>query len=319
MRASTKNYNCVFADLLRTLSQQPREKAGEATEGFLTALSSPNDYWPGDAELRRELTNLPIYKRFRRGRLRMLLEAIEDHRRGWTSGWPLHEQPVIRGTASIEHIMPQEWAAHWPLESASGSAAKRDAAVQTLGNLTLLTQALNSRVSNGPWDGTKGKISELKKHTSLLLTREAVELGQDAWTDESIAERTDRMIGEILSIWPVPLGHAGNVAAAIVRATSKVEVADLVNAGMLRPGQTLFARVQAHRGRQCQMSEDGSLFVGEKRYETLSSAARGVTGSQSEAGWWFWLIDIETEQAMSDLRQEYLEALDEEVEVSDTE
>jgi hypothetical protein len=244
----------------------------------------------------------------------MLLEAIEDHRRGWTTGKPLHEQPVIRGTASIEHIMPQEWSAHWPLEASSGTPAKRDTSVQTLGNLTLITQSLNSRVSNGPWIGKSG---ELKKHTSLLLTREAVELGRNAWTDEFIAERTDRMIDEILEIWPVPAGHTGNIAASIVRAFSKVEVADLVNAGMLRPGQTLYARVQAHRGRQCQVSEDGSLYVEDKRYETLSAAAKGITGSQSEAGWWFWLTDVESEQSLSDIRQEYLEALDEESEVVD--
>ena len=35
--------------------------------------------------------------------------------------------------------------------------AERDRIIHTLGNLTLLTGKLNSKVSNGPWAGTDGK------------------------------------------------------------------------------------------------------------------------------------------------------------------
>lgn len=317
VRASTKNHNRVLVDLLNTLARHPRDTAGDATEAFLRSQTGPNDYWPGDEEVRRELATLPIYKRFRRGRLRMLLEGIEDYRRGWLSGRRLHEQPVVRGTTTIEHILPQEWSTNWPISSDSGRVTKRDDIVQTLGNLTLVTQALNSKVSNGPWKGPNGKYHELKRHTSLLITREVVDLGQDEWAEEFIEERTDRMVEEVLAIWPVPSGHMGKVSTTNARPTTRVEVADLVNIGFLVPGQTLFARVQRHRGRTCQVSEDGSLYVGETRYESLSAAAKGITGSQSEAGWWFWIVDMESERSVSDLRQEYLEALDEEDAVSE--
>lgn len=309
VRASTKAYNRILVDLLNFLGQHPRESVGECTEEYFLKQDGPNDYWPGDAEVRRELTNMPIYKRFRRGRLRMLLESIEDHRRGWTSGRSMHEQPVIRGTTTIEHVMPQEWSLNWPADSGEDHSDRRDALVQTLGNLTLLTQSLNSRISNGPWQGDKGKYEELRKNTSLLLTREVVELGAHGWTEEFIAERTERMIDDILEIWPVPAGHSGKVAASVERATPRVEVADLVSAGLIRPGQSLFARVQAHRGKLCQVSEDGSLYVGDRRYDTLSAAAKAITGAQSEAGWWFWLIDAEGDKSMSDLRQEFVESL----------
>jgi hypothetical protein len=307
LRASTKAYNRLLVEALREANAGPRDQAGTAIRDILARQVSPNTYWPGDAEVRRELAVLPIYRRFVRGRLRMVLEAIEDHRRGWDRLRPLHEQPVVRASCTIEHIMPQEWRANWPGEEIDARGNRRDDIVQTLGNLTLVTQALNSKVSNGPWPSKRDSFGN---HTSILLTREALERGGDEWTVEMILDRGESMIREILEIWPVPAGHLGNVAGAVERAAYRVVVADLVRAGLILPGQTLYARVAAHRGKTCQVSEDGGIYVGDTRYETLSAAARAVTGSQSEPGWWFWLIDPDLDRSMSDERQAYLESLD---------
>lgn len=311
VRASTKAYNRFIVDILNELTEEDRNIAGNVIEGILVRQVSPNTYWPGDEEVRRELSNLPIYRRFARGRLRMVLEAIEDHRRGWDRPNPLHEQPIIRGSCTIEHIMPQEWRAFWPSSGAEGQDARRDNTVHTLGNLTLVTQALNSKVSNGPWSGPSGKYEGLRNHSSTYLTREVLELGRSGWTDSLIIERTDRLIDEILEIWKVPESHLGMISNGINHAVYRVTVADLVLAGLLKPGQKLHARVQAHLGRTCEISEDGSLFIGDSRYETLSAAAKAITGNQSEPGWSFWLVDITSDQCMSDLRQSYLESLHE--------
>lgn len=313
VRATTKAYNKVFVDLLKKLSVIPRENVGQGTENFFRAATAPSDYWPGDAEVRRELTSLPIYRRFKRARLRMILEAIEDHRRGWPTGKQFHEQPVRRSACTIEHILPQDWEAHWPLNATEARVENRKAAIQTLGNLTLITQSLNSKISNGPWDGPSGKFQALEAHTSLLLTREIQQLGPVEWNEVLIAQRTERMIAEILEIWAVPKGHTGHVAGFLQRLTPTVEVADLVRAGLVVPGQTLFARTQQYRGRECQISEDGALYVGDRRYETLSAAAKSISGNQSEAGWWFWVVDLESKRSMSEIRTDYLAAFDEDV------
>jgi hypothetical protein len=309
VRGSTKAYNRFIVDVLNLASSAGRETAGTVIRDTLAKQDSPNTYWPGDNEIRRELSTLPIYRRFARGRLRMVLEAIEDHRRGWDTSRPLHEQPIVRTVCTIEHVMPQEWRAFWPGAEADANGLLRDDSVQTLGNLTLLTQALNTKVSNGPWIGAQGKRSNFDKHTSILLTREVAELGLDHWDDELIHERTERMIDEILEIWPVPAGHTGAVSGSVERATYRVVVADLVRAGAVAPGQTLYARVAAHVGETCQVSEDGSIYIGEQRFDTLSAAAKAITGAQSEAGWWFWLVDQASDRSMSDVRQSYLEAL----------
>jgi hypothetical protein len=51
---------------------------------------------------------LLAYRRIRRGRLRMVLEAMEDHLRGWRDGKQgLGGERVARGKLAIEHVMPR--------------------------------------------------------------------------------------------------------------------------------------------------------------------------------------------------------------------
>ncbi|GAB2820888.1 DUF262 domain-containing protein [Alpinimonas psychrophila] len=309
VRGSTKAYNRFIVDMMKIASAAPRETAGTTIRDTLARQDSPNTYWPGDAEIRRELKTLPIYRRFARGRLRMVLEAIEDHRRGFDQRSPLDVQRVVRGACTIEHVMPQEWRAFWPGAEIDEQGVLRDDTIQTLGNLTLITQALNSKVSNGAWEGEKGKKKSFSKFTTLLLTRQVCEEGEKDWDDERIHARTVSMIDDILQIWPVPVGHFGVIAGTSELATYRVTVSELVRAGLLSPGQDLFARVVAKRGERCQISEDGGIFLGEERFETLSAAARAVTGNQSEGGWWFWLVDMESDRCLSDVRQDYLESL----------
>jgi Protein of unknown function (DUF1524) len=100
----------------------------------------------------------------------MVLEAIEDQLRGWRDGKQgLGGERVARGKLAIEHVMPRKWQSHW---SPATDEAERDRLIHTLGNLTLLTGKLNSKVSNGPWIGTDSKRVGLEGHDVLMLNRE---------------------------------------------------------------------------------------------------------------------------------------------------
>ena len=129
----------------------------------------------------------------------MVLEAIEDYKRGWRkrdSG--LGDERVARGKLAIEHVMPRKWHTHWPLQDGSGGDAKRDSIIHTLGNLTLLTGRLNSKVSNGPWRGEGGKREGLEAHDVLLLNRDLLKKAMEQWTDNSIRLRT-KELGAIIT------------------------------------------------------------------------------------------------------------------------
>src|SRR5439155_25016667 len=116
--------------------------AGDVIATYLAGQSSGSRYWADDGEIRAELGSLLAYRRLGRRRLRMVLEAIEDHLRGWKAGKPgLGDERVARGKLAIEHVMPRKWMANWPLQDAEHGEADRDRIINTLGNRELLKQA----------------------------------------------------------------------------------------------------------------------------------------------------------------------------------
>ena len=90
----------------------------------------------------------------------MLLEAIENAYREATN-----QPQVPRRGYPIEHILPQAWPDHWPVDGPEAAEVRAEH-VHRLGNLTLLTASLNAKVSNGPWEA---KRAGLQKHDTLLL------------------------------------------------------------------------------------------------------------------------------------------------------
>jgi hypothetical protein len=111
LKLPTKRYNQITVELLNLLRKVDRDEVGNSVQKFLTGQSTVNGYWPNDDEVIRELNTRPLYRRHARPRLRMILEALEDKRRGF--GGPTQgkyaDSTVSRGIRSIEDVMPQEW------------------------------------------------------------------------------------------------------------------------------------------------------------------------------------------------------------------
>lgn len=305
IKASSKAYNLAIAALIRELDKVGRESAGDVTLKHLTDLSGPNLYWPGDNVVRKWLQSEPLYRRMARAKVRMLLEALEDWRRGYErprDSNPYSEQPVARYACSIEHIMPQEWRKNWPGEEFDEDGNSKDDLVHQLGNLVLVTQALNSKLSNSPWRTKKEALAE---HATLLSVRDVVDKHPLDWTSGDIRERTSSQVEALLKIWPVPLGHEGIADEEPSAGSSRVSVEDLLGAGLLRSGQTLYARVADHFGKAARVSDDGAIHVEDQRFSTPSAAARHVTGGVAANGWWFWVTDLEELSSISELRDQY--------------
>jgi hypothetical protein len=71
-----------------------------------------------------------------------------------------------------------------PSDGRAEASIRRNSAVQTFGNLTTLTQALNSAVSNGHWSD---KRPELLKFSLLPINQYLGSI--DTWDEEAIARR----------------------------------------------------------------------------------------------------------------------------------
>ncbi len=210
LRLTTKDINRVTVALLKVLSAGEPTDAGAITERFLAGQTAPSRYWPTDDELISSVATSKLYGVVQQGRIRMVLEAIEDAKRTEKSEFPHCPRDL-----QVEHIMPQAWRNHWggDLGDEPSAAAKRDRMVQTLGNLTLVTAKLNPSLTNLPWHdadaaqikpGAEGKRTQLDQHSLLLLNRELVKQHPDQWTEGDIARRGQALAAAVVAIWPRP-------------------------------------------------------------------------------------------------------------------
>jgi Protein of unknown function DUF262/Protein of unknown function (DUF1524)/Restriction Enzyme Adenine Methylase Associated len=308
VRATTKNYNKVVAELVALMQKSDRASAGDIIENFLARQSSVSQYWPDDAELQEELSTMPAYRRLGRGRLRMVFEAVEDHLRGWKNGKSgLGEERVARGKLAIEHIMPRRWHTNWPLQDAH-TEADRDRIIHSLGNLTLLTGKLNSKVSNGPWLGREGKRNGLEGHDVLLLNRELLKKAIEQWTDDSIRLRTKELGAIITQIWPVPPNHRSNVAPERPRLRKLIDLLDLINGGAIQPGMSLFPRRKKYSHKVATLLPDGQVEVDGVAFSGVSDAARAIVGKRTN-GWSFFLTDQASGRTLQRVRRDYVNAM----------
>lgn len=303
VRAQTNAYNQVAAELVTQLIKGDRSTAGDVVEGFFAGQSVASRYLPDDNEVTQELETLLAYQRLRRARLRMVLEAIEDHRRGWSGTKEgLGGERVARGKYHIEHVMPRKWQAAWPLP-AGLVEQDRDRLVHTIGNLTLLTGKLNSKVSNAAWST---KSTALKEHDVLKLNSDLLAVADDVWDEGRLKARTQKMIDAIIEIWPVPEGHTSSFAKSAERVKEKVDVAALVGAGLLEAGATLWARRKAFADRTATVLPDGRIDVDGVAFDTPSAAARQIIGKGAN-GWRFFLVDPESRRSLTDLFHDYVD------------
>lgn len=303
IRATTKSHTQLVAELVTELHRTDRAVAGDVIEAFLAGQDVESRYWPDDNEVRNELRTLQVYKRLRRRRILMVLEAIEDYKRGWTDGKEgLGGQRVARGKYHIEHLLPRKWETHWPLPQGV-EELERDRMLDTLGNLTLLTQKLNVKVSNGPW---VTKVDKLKEHDVLKLNMDLLATNPVSWDEEAIAKRTDLLIETILNIWPVPAGHVTNFAKSAAVATHRIGVVDLMDAGLLQPGQTLYPRAKKYEGRTAVLLLDGGIEVDGEIFDSLSGAATHVAQGNRN-GWRFFTADEARKVQLTDLWEQYVD------------
>ena len=198
-RQTTKDYNKIVLELCNLLTEKGTNQADKIVIDFLREQEANSREWPTDQAVRDALETSPLYRLLTRGRLRLVLEAIENRLR-LSSMSELQTAPL---GLTIEHLMPVGWQKEqWPLPdsiSADEATYQRNTTIHTLGNLTLVNGRLNSSMSNDAWES---KRSELQEHSLLFLNREL--LSQTSWDEETIRARSRRLAGLVSEVWPGP-------------------------------------------------------------------------------------------------------------------
>lgn len=279
---TTKNYNRFFVGTIDRLRESDGCKV-DALARWLSTRPNDTDRWPTDNEFRLGWLGRDQYKSARQPRLRYIFEHIEKAKRT-----ALSEQIEIVTALTVEHIMPQNWREHWPVPGfehlqegeldAKQMAAEiaRDGCVNRLGNLTLVTQPLNSTMSNGPFSS---KLPALREHASLALNRELN--GYDQWDEECVSTRGSSLFEIARKTWTQPL----KIESAFPELGRYGENGNFPKEGTAcrfeYDGQTYLGVVKNRR-----MEVDGI----EGSWTSLSGASGAITQT-SRNGWHDWELE----------------------------
>lgn len=196
-----KGYNRIFLALLAKL-----RRAGLPNRTILqrelAALQGESSVWPEDAMFQTHFIFDPIYTNLGPNKTQMILEAID-----LAHHTVKQEKQHLDGSLSVEHVMPQSADPNdWPFRNSMGDEDKRLAARDILrhsiGNLTLLTQYLNSSVSNGPFAQKRPAIA-LQSRLALNAYFQSF-ADADMWDEVTIVERSEKLAKIALEVWPHP-------------------------------------------------------------------------------------------------------------------
>jgi uncharacterized protein with ParB-like and HNH nuclease domain len=207
---TTKNYNRVFLQLTRAM--QGTSPHVDFVIEHLAKLVSDSTVWPDDDMFRDSFLNKNLYRSLNQPKVVHILRRLSDSYLDARS-----ERVTIDGPLSVEHILPRSWQSEWPLESGvrgltndelwqtqsgdevADATRRRNESLQTVGNLTILTQALNASVSNRSWEVKK---PELLKTSLLPINQQLHDVA--VWNEEAITSRGRDLFERAVEIWPRP-------------------------------------------------------------------------------------------------------------------
>ncbi len=201
---TNKNYNRFFLALLVKLvnAAEASQSIAEALRHELKRSKEATAVWPTDAEFEKSWLSKPVYVKSRVDRCGMVLRALED------AMHTTKTESLRKGTLTVEHILPQKgtledypYSEEMPSTEGETTERTRLRIVHTIGNLTLLTQELNSSVSNGPFTD---KRAEITNHSDLRLNAWMRTDEREGWSEDDILDRGAKLFSYAKNIWPLP-------------------------------------------------------------------------------------------------------------------
>lgn len=207
---TTKNYNKVTTSFIRAAKSSPNTY--DAFSKHMAAMAGDISKMPTDAEIKEAILRRKAYGSIPTPRLRYILQNVEYNLRD-----KFDEVTVPTSNLTIEHVMPQRWAENWPLSNGQTATHEssfnamlagmpmddatkalvdaRAQAVDTLGNLTLITGSLNPSLGKAGW------VKKREKLAGSLLALNRMVAKVDDWNEKSIEVRAAQLSEAVLNIW----------------------------------------------------------------------------------------------------------------------
>jgi hypothetical protein len=203
---TTQNYNRVFLQLTRGLRRDGITLA--ALVKLLLGQTGETVEWPSDAKFKEAWLSRSAYDLGNAKLVYILKRLSESYLSSKMEPLPFSKQPTV------EHILPQSWIEHWPLpDGTSGldavelwsvndgdpraeATATRNSQLQTMGNLAIIMQALNSSQSNSAW---RDKKAALLEHSLLPINQQLQT--EEVWDENAIRRRGESLFNRALTLW----------------------------------------------------------------------------------------------------------------------
>lgn len=200
---SGKDYE-VYARLARVIGPGAAEDGGRCAREVARRLRAAQGgkFWPKDGEFKRAFAtkklanrNSSQQARDRKAVFRAVFEALDGAARGAP---PSDPAPWRRHGRTVEHLYPLHGRDHWP-ELAPAEADL----LETIGNLTLVDDALNKRMGQAPWSMKRRIIAE---DAALRLNEMLLEepRWRREWGPAQIKERGRDLATLAVKRWPRP-------------------------------------------------------------------------------------------------------------------
>jgi hypothetical protein len=211
-KRETRSYSSLFTGLvgeLKGANGDAEPPSRVKLQKLLLKHKNDSNDWPTDAQFETAWLTTPAYVEHKASRIEKILLAIEVERRT-----RFNEAITVNSRLSVEHVMPQKWYEHWPLADgrtgrtpeqrfldgeSDPPSEERERLVHSFGNLTLLTQPLNSSISNS---GFPVKRVEIAKQSAFGLNRYFVDMAE--WDVDQMRTRGKALFESALRLWPRP-------------------------------------------------------------------------------------------------------------------
>lgn len=183
----TNYHNSMFASLARELAIT----GGQSAANLKSALGQRN--YPSDNRLVQRLEWNRIYSAGKSRRIVLILDMLNRHLSAGSGGFD-----VLDGPGTIEHIMPQSLSDDWKTYLGESWQEIHRELLNTIGNLTIVTQEWNSKLSNSPFSRKRKKLQD----HAISLNSKYFACGIHSWDADAIRKRTEHLARLMLEVWP---------------------------------------------------------------------------------------------------------------------
>lgn len=188
-KLTTKNYNNLFISIIKSLKESTAKGIYSALENILFSYTEDTNRFPSDEDLKTAFANSILSNQHAKETLyNIALYQVQNVLSDVTS--------LSSKSFSVEHMMPKKWEQNWNTISTQDEKNTRNFKLQTLGNLTVITKNLNSKLRNSSWINKREVLSQ---YSALPLTTNYK--SKIDWNEDSISSRAIDLYNIALKIW----------------------------------------------------------------------------------------------------------------------